>query len=186
MYPPVSIVIPWDEKSPLFIPEHDPEDEVIVVTGEKPIGIARLEGALKAKHDWIVFTDSDAYYPPDYISKVKEKIRSGLYPNGFRTTRKGGFGMLNRYLESGLIVRKSYLLSEIGKCYIPASNRSDIMMCGHLKSLPVLRDVWYYHGFTKGEVKTLVTIGAAATGALLTCLPLIQLISLSGTPSPSI
>ena len=163
----VSIVIPWDERSPLFIPIHDPEDEVIVVTGEKPIGIARLEGALRAKHEWIVFTDADAWYPPDYISKVKEKIRSGLYPNGFIVARKGGFEALNRLLEGGLVVRKSYLLSVINACYKPTSARSDILSCMHLRRLPVVEDVWYYHGFTTRERKAIVTAGATTIGALL-------------------
>jgi len=166
----VSIVIPWDEKSPLFIPIHDPEDEVIIVTGEKPIGTARLEGALKAKHEWIVFTDADAWYPPDYIRKVKEKIRSGLYPNGFRTTRRGGFGMFpfgHRYLESGLVVRKSYLLEKIKGCYRPITIRSDIMDCRCLRRLPVVGDIWYYHGFTEKERKAIASMSATTIGALL-------------------
>ena len=164
---PVSIVIPWNGRPPLFVPAHNPEDEVIVVTGEKPIGIARLEGALKAEHEWIVFTDADAWYPPDYIRKVKEKIRSGLYPNGFIAVRKGGFDVFNRLLEGGLVVRKSYLLEKVKDCYKPTSTRSDILDCIHLRRLPVVEDIWYYHGFTTRERKAIATIGATATGALL-------------------
>ena len=64
-------------------------------------------------------------------------------------------------------MRKSYLLSVINACYKPTTIRSDILNCTYLRGLPLVEDVWYYHGFTTRERKAIVTTGATAIGALL-------------------
>jgi len=154
--PPVSIIIPYlcsEPYNPIYVCSND---EVIVVFGGESIGEARITGAKVATNDWIIQTDADAVYPPDYIPKIKDYITKTDYPI-LCTVRRGGFGTLFfKVHESALVVRKDVFL-ERTKNYPQgvrlAGRRTDVAdLFRDAKQIPVE----YYHGFTKGEKLAIV------------------------------
>ncbi len=159
--PPVTIIIPHKCGKPLYPITANLNDEVIIVRGGKSIGHARIEGAKAAKNDWLVFMDSDAIYPQDYVTKVKYFIRNYQYPI-MRTVRTGGLRTIP-FLESGLVVRKDVFLDRVrdyqGTWYF-GEGRKDV---GYLfKRDAKLIPVKYHHSWTELEKKAYNTFKSVA------------------------
>ena len=158
--PPVSIIMPYNLERmpyPIFMCKND---EGIIVLGGKSIGDARIAGAKKAKNEWLIFVDSDAIYPPNYILEVKEYIRKqGDKTPIMATKRLGGLfsnppaHRLFAY-EHGLIVRKDVFFERIKEYPKDAKGRADI---GFYFKDAVPIPVKYYHGLTYGEKILLLT-----------------------------
>ena len=159
--PPVSIIMPYNLERmpyPIFMCKND---EGIIVLGGKSIGHARIAGAKKAKNEWLIFVDSDAIYPPNYILEVKKYIRKqGDKTPIMATKRLGGLfsnppaHRLFAY-EHGLIVRKDVFLERIKRYPENATRRMDI---GSYFRDAVPIPVEYYHGPTHGEKAILLAI----------------------------
>ena len=159
--PPVSIIMPYNLERmpyPIFMCEND---EGMIVLGGKSIGHARVAGAKKAKNEWLVFVDSDAIYPPNYILEVKEYIRKQGDKTPIMVAKRLGGLFPNppphrRYVyEHGLIVRKDVFFERVKEYPEDAIRRMDIG--------PYFRDAVpipaeYYHGLTHGEKTVLLTL----------------------------
>lgn len=110
-----------------------------------------------------MMVDGDAVYPPDYVARVKRLIESGLYPQGFKATRGGGFSSSSA-LEAGMVVPRALFLERTSR-FVPSGSYVDV---GPLfVEQPVSPDVTYQHGLTSGEKGVLVFLGLAAAGGAL-------------------
>jgi len=159
--PPVSIIMPYNLERipyPIAICEND---EGIIIVGGKSIGHARIEGAKKAKNEWLIFVDSDAMYPPNYVPEIKKYIRE--YGNKYpimATKRKGGLlsnPPFHRQFvyEHGLIVRRDVFFERVKNYPENVPRQYDIG--GYFKdAVPI--PVEYYHGPTYGERTILSTL----------------------------
>ena len=158
-YPAVSVIMPFNLErtpNPIMLCEND---EGIIVIGGQSIGHARIRGAKEAKNKWLVFVDSDAWYPPEYILQVKEYIRKLGEEHPILATKRYG-GLLSNppphkayVYEHGLIVRKDVFLERVKNYPENAPRRTDI---GGLFKDAYPINVPYYHPATHGE-KTLLT-----------------------------
>ena len=162
----LSFIVPYSGRGPLNPPKPMPGDEVLIVDSGLSIWQARLLGALRARNEWLVFCDADAYYPSDYALKIREAIASGRYPLGFLARRVGGLAPLNPKgnTEARLVVRKDVFFERV-KLFRPAGPKSDFG--GLFKDLPVAEEVVMYHGLTHGERAVVFAASPMALGATL-------------------
>lgn len=150
----ITVIIPYKAGQPIYNPPKG--DETLWIDEGLGIGEARIEGARRARYDWLIMADADGDYPADYVDRVRKTIISGRYPLGFRTTRRGGFTRVG--VESGIVVRKDVLL-ERTEGFVP-DHRKDIMYIPHIfDDLPLVEDIRYVHGLTKDEKNQLLAAG---------------------------
>ena len=163
--PPVTVIIPYkpgDRFNPIHVCRND---EVLVVTGGRSIGEARIAGAKAARNRWLIFMDADAVYPPEYIPNIKSWIRILKYPI-MAATRRGGYGnIFTKVYEHGLIVRRDVFLMRT-RNYSESWWRgrgTDVSgYFGDAIRIPVV----YYHSFTGWEkTATCFLIGFSLLGA---------------------
>ena len=153
--PAITVIIPYGGEEHQFNEISLCEnDEAIIIEGGESIGHARIAGAESAKYSWLVFMDTDAIYPIDFLPLVKHQIEElgEQYPV-LSAQRVGGYGnTFWRAPEHGLIMRKNVFLDRVAG-YTNGQRKDIANLFQDAHKIPVE----YHHDLT-----TLETLGSSA------------------------